>query len=84
LLSSPAYTVLDDFSRTIVAWKLRTTMKAIDVTETLEQALSAAGLLGPDRGQRPRLLSDNGSSFIAGDLAKWLPAGGQAVGGSDS
>ena len=25
---------------------------------------------------RPRLLSDNGSSYIAGDLAKWLEAEG--------
>ena len=29
-------TVLDDFSRYIVAWKLCTTMKAEDVTSTLE------------------------------------------------
>ena len=29
-------TVLDDFSRSIVAWKLCTTMKAEDVTSTLE------------------------------------------------
>jgi putative transposase len=26
----------------------------------------------PDRCRGPRLLSDNGSSYIAGDLAKWL------------
>jgi transposase InsO family protein len=32
-------TVLDDFSRCIVAWKLCTTMKAEDVTSTLELAL---------------------------------------------
>ena len=31
-------TVLDDFSRYIVAWKLCTTMKAEDVTSTLELA----------------------------------------------
>jgi transposase InsO family protein len=31
--------VLDDFSRYILAWKLRTTMKAEDVTTTLELAL---------------------------------------------
>ena len=31
-------TVLDDFSRYIVAWKLCTTMKAADVTATLERA----------------------------------------------
>ena len=36
-------TVLDDFSRTIIAWKLCTTMKAEDVTDTLELALKASG-----------------------------------------
>jgi putative transposase len=36
-------TVLDDFSRYIVAWKLCTTMKAADVTATLELALEASG-----------------------------------------
>ena len=37
-------TILDDFSRYIVAWKLCTTMKADDVTDTLELALTASGL----------------------------------------
>src|SRR5438067_2015238 len=64
--------VLDDFSRYIVAWKLCTTMKAEDVTATLELALQASGLHQAKPAQRPRLLSDNGSSYIAGDLAKWL------------
>jgi putative transposase len=71
-------TILDDFSRYIVAWKLCTTMKAEDVTATLEQALSASGLDRADVVHRPRLLSDNGSSYIAGDLAKWLKAEGIA------
>lgn len=34
-------TVLDDFSRYIIAWKLCTTMRAEDVTDTLDTALSA-------------------------------------------
>jgi len=65
-------TVLDDFSRYIVAWKLCTTMKASDVTETLTVALEASGLDSMNVIHRPRLLSDNGSSYIAGDLAVWL------------
>ena len=36
--------MLDDFSRYIVAWKVCTTMKAEDVTSTLELALQASGL----------------------------------------
>ena len=65
-------TILDDFSRYIVAWKLCSTMKAGDVTDTLEMALAASGLDQVDGRNRPRLLSDNGSSYVAGDLADWM------------
>src|SRR5205814_6736473 len=65
-------TVLDDFSRYIIAWKLCTTMAASDVTDTLDLALQASGLDQTELADRPRLLSDNGSSYIAGDLANWL------------
>jgi len=65
-------TVLDDFSRYIVAWKLCTTMGAGDVTDTLELALQASGLDDAPPELRPRLLSDNGPSYLASDLADWL------------
>lgn len=65
-------TILDDYSRYIVAWKLCTTMKADDVTDTLKLALQASGCDKANVRHRPRLLSDNGSSYISGDLAKWL------------
>ena len=65
-------TVLDDFSRYIIAWKLCTTMKAEDVTATLEMALDASGLDKAKILHRPRLLSDNGSSYVSDDLAKWM------------
>ena len=65
-------TVLDDFSRYIIAWKLCTSMKAEDVTATLELALKASGLDRATVIHRPRLLSDNGSSYVSADLAKWL------------
>jgi putative transposase len=64
--------VLDDFSRYIIAWKLCTTMKAEDVTATLDLALKTSGLDQATVVHRPRLLSDNGSSYISADLAKWL------------
>ena len=65
-------TILDDFSRYIIAWKLCTTMKVEDVTATLDLALKASELDQAKVIHRPRLLSDNGSSYIAADLAKWL------------
>ncbi len=55
-------TILDDFSRYIIAWKLCTTMKAKDVTATLEMALKASGCDRATVVHKPRLLSDNGSS----------------------
>ena len=36
-------TVLDDFSRYVIAWKLCATMAASDVTDTLELALTTSG-----------------------------------------
>ena len=65
-------TVLDDFSRFIVAWKLCTTMSANDVTDTLNLALQASGLDDAPPQRRPRLLSDNGPSYVASDLSDWL------------
>ena len=65
-------TVLDDFSRYVIAWKLCTTMAASDVTDTLELALTASGCDQARVRHRPRLLSDNGPSYIAGELAEWL------------
>ena len=47
-------------------------MKAEDVTATLEMALDASGLDKAKVLHRPRLLSDNGSSYVSDDLAKWM------------
>ena len=71
-------TILDDYSRFIVAWKLCTTMRAGDVTDTLELALAASGCDTAKVVHRPRLLSDNGASYVAGDLARWLEGKGIA------
>jgi transposase InsO family protein len=65
-------TVLDDFSRYIVAYKLCPTMAAADVTATLNLALQASGLDEAPLDRRPRLLSDNGPSYVASELADWL------------
>ena len=65
-------TILDDYSRFIIAWKLCTTMKAKDVTDTLEPALEVSGCNDATVVHKPRLLSDNGSSYVAADLAEYL------------
>ena len=46
-------------------------MKTGDVTDTLDLALQASGCDATVL-HKPRLLSDNGSSFISGELADWL------------
>ncbi len=69
-------TVLDDFSRYIIAWKLCTTIKTGDVTDTLTMALQASGCDSAKVAQRPRLLSDNGPSYVSSDLAAWLSDNG--------
>jgi putative transposase len=47
-------------------------MRAEDVTDTLQLALQASGCDRASVVHKPRLLSDNGSSYIATDLADWL------------
>ena len=69
-------TILDDYSRYIIAWKLCATMKAKDVTDTLDLALEASGCDQATVVHKPRLLSDNGSSYVAADLADYLDAKG--------
>ena len=65
-------TVLDDYSRYIIAWKLAPTMAASDVEETLKLALEKSGLEKVRVRHRPRLLSDNGPAYISKELKKFL------------
>ena len=71
-------TILDDYSRYIIAWKLCTTMRAEDVTDTLELALAASGCDQVHVLHKPRLLSDNGPSYVAGELADFLAGKGMS------
>ena len=65
-------TILDDYSRYIISWKLCTNMRTEDVTDTLDLALQASGCDQVHVVHKPRLLSDNGSSYVSGELAEWL------------
>ena len=71
-------TVLDDFSRYIISWKLCTTMKTSDVTDTLNMALEASGCDQANVLHKPRLLSDNGSSYISRELADYINDNGMS------
>ena len=62
-------TVLDDYSRFIVHWQLCKTMKSDDAENTIAEALLKTNL---HKNQKPKLLSDNGSSYIATDFKNFL------------
>ena len=66
-------TILDDYSRFIIQWELCKTMSVADVERSIERALAVAGL---QNGQRPKLLSDNGSCYIASELKEYLQSKG--------
>ena len=64
--------VLDDYSRYIIAWKLFSSMSAADVQDLLDLAIAKTGITKIKVRHRPRLLSDNGSCYISGQLQKYL------------
>ena len=65
-------TVLDDYSRYIISWKLSDTMTAEDVKDTLDIAIEKTGIDKVKVKHKPRLLSDNGSSYISKELKHYL------------
>ena len=64
--------VMDDYSRYIIAWKLFTTMTTTDVKEVLDLAIEKADVMGVPVKHRPRLLSDNGPCYLSGELREYL------------
>ena len=68
--------VLDDYSRYIIAWKLFKTMSAGDVKELLDLAVAKTGIEKVAVRYRPRLLSDNGPCYIADELREYLAGKG--------
>src|SRR5256886_10574934 len=51
-------------------------MSATDVSDTLQVALRGSGLNQVKVLHRPRLLSDNGPSYVSSELGKWLEDNG--------
>lgn len=62
-------TVLDDYSRYIIAWDLCSTMSTPDVKQTVDKALYLTGL---NKKNAPKLLSDNGSCYISAEINEFL------------
>lgn len=64
--------ILDGFSRYIVHWEIRESMKETDVEIILQRALEKF----PDA--KPRIISDNGPQFIAKDFREFIRISGMA------
>lgn len=62
--------ILDGYSRFIVHWEIRESMKEVDVETILQRALEHY----PDA--RPRIISDNGPQFIARDFKTFIRLSG--------
>lgn len=62
-------TVMDDYSRFILSWSLSPTMRTEDAEQTIKLALDFTGL---SKEEAPKLLSDNGSSYISEQFKEFL------------
>jgi transposase InsO family protein len=67
--------ILDDYSRKILAWELKTSMRAEDFSDVVELACEFTGVR-PDDENPVRLVSDNGSALISKDFGEYLEAKG--------
>ena len=64
--------VLDDFSRYILAWQLQGDMKTESISEVVEQAIEWTGIKRVPVKLRARKVTDNGPSYIAGAFEEYL------------
>lgn len=58
--------LLDGYSRYLVHWELRETMKELDTEITVQKALEKYP------GEHPRIISDNGPQFISRDFKEFI------------
>ena len=58
-------TVMDDFSRFILAWRLQVDMTSTSLIEVVQDAVDLAGMTDVQVEDRTRLLSDNGSGYVS-------------------
>jgi putative transposase len=58
-------TVMDDYSRFILAWKLQKDMSANSLVEVVQEAVDATGMTDVPLKDRTRLLSDNGAGYVS-------------------
>ncbi len=62
-------TIMDDYSRYIISWELCKNMESVDAMRVVGQALDETRL---QENNRPRLLTDNGSSYVSNEFTKFI------------
>ena len=65
-------TVMDDYSRFILAWKLQRDMAADSLIEVIQEAIDATGMTEVPVEDRTRLLSDNGAGYVSRAFRDYL------------
>ncbi len=65
-------TVMDDYSRSILAWKLQLDMTSDSLIQVVQLAIDATGMSEVPLEDRTRLLSDNGSGYVSRAFRNYL------------
>jgi transposase InsO family protein len=65
-------TVMDDYSRFILAWKLQKDMSANSLIEVIQEAVDATGMTEVPVEDRTKLLSDNGAGHVSRAFRDYL------------
>ena len=65
-------TVMDDYSRFILGWKLQKDMSANSLIEVVQAAVDVTGMTDVPVENRTRLLSDNGSGYVSRAFCDYL------------
>ncbi len=65
-------TVLDDYSRFILAWRLQPDMTAASLIEVVQEAVEETGMTEVPLRDRTSLLSDNGPGYLSRSFGRYL------------
>jgi transposase InsO family protein len=65
-------TVMDDYSRFILGWKLQKDMSANSLIEVVQKAVDATGMTDIPVENRTKLLSDNGAGYVSRAFRDYL------------
>jgi transposase InsO family protein len=65
-------TVMDDYSRFILGWKLKKDMSANSLIDVVQEAVDATGMTDVPVENRTKLLSDNGAGYVSRAFRDYL------------